>query len=169
MRILQAVDRTLTAIVNAALVLIFAVMLTLAATQVFLRDLFHTGIYWGDVAARYLVIWVGFLGAFLATRGGKHFHIDVLTRFLNPRARLWFNAFSDLFASVVCLLLTLASATFVREALDPESTVFLGIPETALAMIVPVGFGLIMAQFVIKMIESIVNAMRGTVEKKAAQ
>lgn len=161
MNILRSADRALTFIVGALLILTFAVMLGLAGVQVLLRGVLHTGILWGDVAARHLVIWVGFFGAFLATRGDKHFRIDVLTRFLNPRHRLWFNAFSDLFAAVICYLLLRASLTFVNVGLDSESTVFLGIPQTVVAFIVPIGFGLIMVQFLIHMVFRIGEAHRG--------
>ena len=136
-------------------------MLGLAFLQVFLRDTFHTGLPWGDVAARQLVIWVGFFGAYLATRSGRHFHIDVLTRFLGPRLRLWFNALSDIFAALICFFLVIASRTFVTVGLDPGATLFLGIPQTAAASIVPAGFGLITAQFLLRSIDGLISAIRG--------
>jgi TRAP-type C4-dicarboxylate transport system permease small subunit len=49
--------------------------------------------------------------------------------------------------------------------MDPESVVFLGIPQRYLAMIVPTGFGLIMVQFLIRLIESVVAALRGVPEE----
>jgi len=165
MKVLEFIDRSLTSIVWGLLVLMFTIMLGLATVQVFLRGAFHTGILWGDVAARHLVIWVGFLGAFLATRGNKHFHIDVLTRFLHPHVRLWFNAFSDLFAAAICYLMMQSSITFLTVGMDPESVLFLGIPQRYLAMIVPGGFGLIMVQFIIRTIESVVAAIRGVREE----
>ena len=168
MKILHAIDRALTATVTAVLVLIFGVMLGLAALQVILRGVFQSCLLWGDVAARHLVIWVGFLGAFLATRENKHFHIDVLTRFLSPQIRLWFNAFSDLFAAAICCLLMNASITFLNVGMDADTTSFLHIPQRTVAMIVPVGFGLIMVQFLIRMIESIVQAAGGPPEEGPA-
>jgi TRAP-type C4-dicarboxylate transport system permease small subunit len=161
MKILRTFDRALTSIVMALLVTAFAIMLGLAAVQVFLRGVFHTGLLWGDVAARHLVIWVGFFGAYLATRENKHFHIDILTRFLSQRLRLWFAAFSDLFAAVICSLLMRASLTYLTVGMDAESTLFLGIPQRTVAMIVPIGFGLIMVQFLLRMVECIIQAVRG--------
>lgn len=165
MKILHTFDRTLTAAVSAALVISFAVMLGLAAVQVFLRGAFHTGLLWGDVAARHLVIWVGFFGAYLATRENKHFQIDILTRFLSERLRIWFAAFSDLFAAVICYLLMQASFTYVEVGLDPESILFLNIPGVAVAMIVPIGFGLIMIQFLLRMVENLVQVRRAPAAK----
>jgi len=160
-KVIRLIDRLLTTAVTAVLICSFSVMLGVAFLQVFLRDTFHTGIPWGDVAARQLVIWVGFFGAYLATRSDKHFRIDVLTRFLGPRLRLWFNALSDIFAALICLFLVIASRTFVAVGLDPAATLFLGIPQTAAAAIVPAGFGLITVQFLLRTIEALDTAIRG--------
>jgi len=162
MSVLRMFDRALTGLTTALLVITFSVMLGLAATQVVLRALFHTGILWGDVAARHLVLWVGFFGAFLATQGDKHFHIDILTRFLSPRARLWFAGFSDFFAAVICAFLVRASWTFVSVGMDPDAILFLHIPQAWAAMIVPAGFGLITVQFLLRTVESIRLAFRGS-------
>jgi TRAP-type C4-dicarboxylate transport system permease small subunit len=158
---IRLIDRALTAIVTVLLICAFSVMLGLAVLQVFLRGTLHTGIVWGDVAARQLVIWVGFFGAYLATRSDKHFHIDALTRFLGPRPRLWFSAFSDLFAALICFFLVIASWTFVAVGLDADATLFLGIPQTAAASIVPAGFGLITVQFLLRTIDGLTAAIRG--------
>ncbi len=167
MKILRAADRLLTALVWALLILTFSLMLGLAATQVILREFFHTGILWGDVAARHLVIWVGFFGAYLATRSDKHFHIDVLTRYLRPRARVWFAAFSDFFAAVICYFLIRASWTFVTVGMDPDATLFLHIPQSSVAMIVPCGFGLMMLQFLLRTAENVHRALTGRLEEPA--
>ncbi len=159
MTILRVFDRALTAVVSGLLVLAFSLMLGLAALQVFLRFFLHTGLLWGDIAARNLVIWVGFFGAYLATRENKQFRIDVLTRLIPPRLRLWLAALTDLFAAAVSYFLLRASITFVEVGIDPDSVAFLKIPQTVIAMIVPVGFGLIVIQFVLRLIESIVGAL----------
>ncbi len=167
MKILRTFDRVLTAIVSALLVTTFTVMLGLASLQVFLRFFFHTGILWGDVAARNLVIWVGFFGAYLATRENKQFRIDVLTRLLPDRFRLWLAAITDIFAGRVCYFLFRASLTFVDVGFDPEATAFLKIPQTAIAMIVPVGFALILAQFLIRTVENVSGAIRGIMPEES--
>jgi TRAP-type C4-dicarboxylate transport system permease small subunit len=136
-------------------------MLGIAALQVLLRLFLHTGIIWGDIAARHMVLWVGFFGAYMATREDKHFHIDFLTRFLKPKLKAWFSAFSDLFAIVICFLMAQASMVFVEVGMDAEAMLFLQVPQRAAAFIVPLGFGLIMVQFLLRMIENIAVAVRG--------
>ena len=161
MSVLRLLDRTLTKFVTWLLLFFIVMMLGIAALQVLLRIFLHTGIIWGDVAARHMVLWVGFFGAYIATREDKHFHIDVLTRFLNPKLRSWFSAFSDLFAIVVCCFMLQASVTFIEVGMDADSMLFLQVPQRAVAIIVPLGFGLILIQFLLRMIENIVRAVRG--------
>ena len=160
MILLGKIERALAAAVTALLVTAFALMLGLAALQVFLRFFLHTGILWGDVAARHLVIWVGFFGAFLAARDNRHFRIDVLTRFAPWRVRQWLAAFTDLFAALISYFLLRASVTFVELGIDPDAIAFLHIPQTVLAAIVPIGFGLLAVEFLIRTANSAAAAIR---------
>ena len=59
----------------------------LAFLQIFLRNVFTTGLAWGDLVLRNLVLWIGFIGATLATREGKHINIDILSRSLLSSGR----------------------------------------------------------------------------------
>jgi TRAP-type C4-dicarboxylate transport system permease small subunit len=168
MIVLRALDRILTKGVTWLLLFFFVVMLGIAALQVLLRLFLHTGLIWGDIAARHMVLWVGFFGAYMATREDKHFHIDVLTRFLHPKLKAWFSALSDLFAIVICYFMLQASLTFVEVGMDADSMLFLQVPQRAAAIIVPLGFGLIMIQFLLRMIENIAAALRGPAQEGPA-
>jgi TRAP-type C4-dicarboxylate transport system permease small subunit len=161
MSVLRGLDRVLTKAVTWLLMFFFVMMLGIAALQVLLRLFLHTGIPWGDIAARHMVLWVGFFGAYMATREDKHFHIDILTRFLHPKLKAWFAAFSDLFAIVICYFMLQASLTFVEVGMDADSMLFLQVPQRVVAIIVPLGFGLMLIQFLLRMIENIVRAVRG--------
>ncbi len=149
MKFIHAVDREITRIVNILLVVLFTLMVCLAVMQVFLRYFFNTGILWADIVSRNLVLWVGMLGGILATREVKHFHIDVLTRFLTDRHQTWFRGFSDLFSAVICFFLGQASITFL--GLDTETRTFFNIPLVAIEVVIPIGFFLMMVQFLLRM------------------
>jgi TRAP-type C4-dicarboxylate transport system permease small subunit len=168
MKVIGVIDRGLTALVTVLLVCSFALMLGLAVIQVLLREIIHSTISWGDLAARHLVIWVGFFGAFLASRGERHFHIGFLSRLVGPRLRPWLNVVSDLFAALICAFLVAAGWTFVTVGLDPKAVLFLGIRQAAAAMIVPVGFGLMTLQFIIRTIQSLAKAIHGEPEEEPA-
>ncbi len=159
-RLIARIDRILTLAVTALLVAAFVLMLGLAGLQLFLRAALHTAVPWGDLAARQLVIWVGFFGAYLATRGGKHFHIDALTRLFPAGARAWVTVVTDLLTAAICAFLVRAAVSFVTTGLDPHAVLFLGIPQTAAALIVPVGFGLVALQLLLKGVAGIAAALQ---------
>ena len=160
MKLVRLIDLGLTTLVRVLLICSFTIMLGLAVAQVLLREIIHANILWGDMAARYLVIWVGFFGAYLAGRGGRHFHVGFLSRFLGPRLRPWLSVVSDLFAAAICVFLVGAGWTFVTVGLDPHAELFLGIRQTAAAMIVPSGFLLMALQFVLRMVQNTAKAVR---------
>ena len=161
MRFVRAFDRLLTAAVNGLLVLLFLAMLCLSAVQIGARYLFGTGIPWTDIVARNLVLWVGLCGAILATGEGKHFQLDVLTRFLPPRSKSWFNVLAGLFASGVCLFLLHASIRFLEIGLMGEGAAFLSLSLSTVAAIIPVAFGLMAVQFLLRSLESLHRAVWG--------
>jgi TRAP-type C4-dicarboxylate transport system permease small subunit len=168
MRLVRLLDRGITALVTVVLVCSFAVMLALAAGQVVLRQVFHGNLPWGDLAARHLVIWVGFFGAYLASRRGQHFHIGFLARLTPPRAVPWLHAVVNLFAAAVCAFLVAAGWTFITVGLDPHATLFLGIRQAQAALIVPIGFLLMALQFVLRAVQDVSKGIRGEAEEEPA-
>jgi TRAP-type C4-dicarboxylate transport system permease small subunit len=67
-----------------ALTVLLGALILLGCMQIFLRNFFHSGVLWADPLMRHIVLWVGCLGAALATTKVRHINIDVFTRLL-PR------------------------------------------------------------------------------------
>ena len=63
---------------DGLLVLIVATLVGIAGLQIILRDFFNIGLTWGDPLLRTLVLWVGMLGAMIASRTENHISIDCL-------------------------------------------------------------------------------------------
>ena len=82
MKILTAINSWIAKIEGVLIVIVVSIMVLLAFFQVAMRNLFDQGLLWGDIFLRHLVLWVGFLGASLATREEKHINIDVFSRFI---------------------------------------------------------------------------------------
>lgn len=132
---------------QAVLVSLLLVMVGLAFIQIFLRVFFHSGIIWGDVALRHLVLWVGLVGAMVATRESRHINIDILPRLLSGKPRKLLGIFIDFFSAFICVLLTLAGVKFVSDEFLAKTTTFLGIPGWIVAVIFPVAFSVITLHF----------------------
>ncbi|TFH02031.1 MAG: TRAP transporter small permease [Calditrichales bacterium] len=142
---------------SAVLVLVLVIMVVLSFLQVILRNLFDQGILWGDIFLRHLVLWVGFLGASLATREKKHINIDLFNRFLSERGKAVSLVITSLFSAFVCVVLTDASWTFVLDEKMIGTTVFEDIPSWYFQVIIPIGFLLMALRFLVQSAENVVK------------
>jgi C4-dicarboxylate transporter DctQ subunit len=130
-------------------------MVMLAFLQVILRNVFSYGFLWADPLLRYMVMWVGFLGAVIATREGKHFGVDFLNRYFPPRILKGAKTFVDLFAAVVAFILMQAAFQFLFEAIGADEKDLFDLPKRIYFAIIPIGFGLIGLQFIFNVIHHI--------------
>ena len=71
----------------------------------------------GASMAVVLMVWVGFLGASLATRQGKHLSVDASDRILSPRAARLTKRFSGLAAAAFCWTFSDHAIALMEEAL----------------------------------------------------
>jgi C4-dicarboxylate transporter, DctQ subunit len=160
MKILKSIESVLNKIEGAVLIFLLLVMLFMAFGQVVLRNFFSGGLVWGDILLRHLVLWIGFLGAALATSGERHLNIDILTRYLPERLRRAVAALSNVFAAAVCFFLFRASLTFIGFEIVNKNTVFADIPSWFAQIIIPIGFGLLTFHFIVRAILDAVTAMQ---------
>ena len=63
------------------LVGIFAIMLGTAVFQILARNVFETGLLWGDDLVRMAVLWITMVGGVIAARERKHISINLFERF----------------------------------------------------------------------------------------
>jgi C4-dicarboxylate transporter DctQ subunit len=150
------IERTETAI----LVLVLGIMVVFAFLQVVLRNIFNEGILWGDIFLRHLVLWVGFLGASLATREQKHINIDLFNRLLPEKGKQVSRLVTNLFSVFICLLLTDASWTFVQDEKMMNTILFEDIPTWYFQIIIPIGFFLMSFRFLFLTLENVINLMK---------
>ena len=129
--------------------LLLSAMILLATTQIALRNLLETGISWADPTLRILVLWLSLLGAMAATRDNNHIQIDLLSRFLPARARHWVQRLTDLFAAIVCALLSWHSGRFVLMEWEDGTLLFASVPAWACELILPIGFGIMALRFLL--------------------
>jgi TRAP-type C4-dicarboxylate transport system permease small subunit len=153
-KLLVRLNAVLLAVERGALVLLFSLMIGLAFAQVVLRNVFSLGLVWGDPVLRNAVLWLGFIGASLATQQDKHIRIDLLGRYLKPRAAAVVGFVTDLFALAVCLLLADASRTFVMNEIEFHDTLVtiagVEVPTWWSQVILPAGFLLIALRIVVR-------------------
>jgi len=124
------------------IVTLLSLMIIIAFTQIVLRNFFATGFTWGDSLVRSLVLWVGFIGAAIATKEGKHINIDVVSRWMPSRGKIIIEVITQLFSFFICGLLTYAALKFIKNEAQMGTYAFSGIPAWILQIVLPITFGL---------------------------
>lgn len=166
MKFIKIISSTLSWIERSLVVLMLGTMVLLAFGQVILRNVFSTGFLWADPFLRHMVLWIGFLGASLATQQEKHINIDLITRFLSPRITNLFRVATNLFAGIVCGLLANAGWTFLKSEMISGGTLLtIGSTEFPIwwfQIIIPAGFGLMSFRFLIRTIEHVIEGFNPT-------
>lgn len=130
-----------------SIVLLVAFLVGFALLQVVLRNVFSTGIVWADTLTRHIVLWIGFLGACLATKEKKHISIDLLPRIFPARGSLAIGVLISMFNCIVCVTLLYASYDFVRVEREGGSIAFSGIPLWLFESIFPIAFAIMTVRF----------------------
>jgi TRAP-type C4-dicarboxylate transport system permease small subunit len=101
---LDAVSQSVNRAAEWVMAVLLAAMALLTGAQIAGRFLFGYSIFWSDEAARFLLIWVAFLGMSVGVRRGAHPGVDSLVRALPPR-RAGIAARVALFLSLLFFLM----------------------------------------------------------------
>lgn len=166
MKILHKIDAILIRVENFLLLFLLTMMILLAFLQIPLSRFIPMEDV--EVLLRHLVLWVGLLGATIATHEGKHINIDALSRFLKGRRKNIILFLSNLFSVLVCSLLTYASWVVVKDSREFAESVkiFIEVPTWALQLILLIGFGIMTFRFFIKALDEVGRILKpGRAEK----
>lgn len=128
---------------DALLGLLLSAMIALASTQILLRNLFDFGFVWIDPLLRVLVLWLGLLGAAVATRNNRQVSIDLLTRYLGEKKNHLTQAVVEQVSAWTCLVIAAHGFDWVRLDFIDGLIAFAGIPAWMLQAVIPLSFGLI--------------------------
>jgi TRAP-type C4-dicarboxylate transport system permease small subunit len=125
---------------DSILVSLLLVMITMAVLQIFLRNFFDSGIIWGDSLVRVLVLWIGLLGAMVASRTDNHISIDILSRYLPSRIKRFTTLTIHVFTAIVTALMAWFSLKFVKMEMGDNLIAFAAVPAWVCEVIIPIAF-----------------------------
>lgn len=143
----KRVQITLHRLEDAILVGLLLIMIGMAVTQIFLRNLFEVGIVWSDVMVRILVLWVGLLGAMVASRHDNHITIDIFDRYMPERAKVYANFVIKLFTALICTIAAYYSLLFVHMEFADGGMAFAQVPTWLCEAIIPFAFTVIALRY----------------------
>lgn len=150
----------LTLLAKGLLVILGAAMSAVVLLQVIFRFVVHVPFPWSEELARYMMIWMGMVGAFVALRQGRHIGVSFLVDRLPPSWKAWITILVQL-ATVAFLSIVvrygIALAIFNRSQLSPAMQIPMIIPYMA----IPVGAALMVLELLRGIIEDLKHMKEG--------
>jgi TRAP-type C4-dicarboxylate transport system permease small subunit len=142
----ERADEVIGRMEQTLLVAFLGFIILIAFLQIVLRNFLSTGLNWGDPLVRNLVLWIGFIGATLATKEG------------NISPSMWSQdgclfgknmvaLITHLFSFLVCGGLTYAALKFIKNEAQMGNRTFLDLPAWVPELILPVTFILMTFRF----------------------
>ncbi len=149
---LSAVNRLLwltRLIEDALLVLLLAAMIVLAGAQIVLRNVFDGAILWADPLLRVAVLWVGMIGAMVATRNDRQISIDAVSRFLPDLWNARIRVITDLFTAVVSAVVAWSAFRLMVDDRAAGGVAIANVPVWVCESILPLAFSIIALRYVL--------------------
>lgn len=145
---------------DSLLFILLTAMIGLGAWQMIMRNLFDSSYTWIDPLLRLLVLWVGLVGAMVATRQQRHISVDALTRWVPDAKQPLFKALSNFIAFGVAGVIGYASISFVGMDYEAGSVAFAGIPSWVCELILPFAFLCMAVRFLCYSIQNLHTVWR---------
>ena len=137
--LLKGLDTTL----NWVLTFIMAAMLVVVSAQVWYRFVLNNPLAWSEELARYLFVWVSFLGSAAGIRMNVHLGIDLIDKLLSPRGRKIMTIIVNL-AIQIFLAVVIFWGIKILKVVQFQKSASMGIPMTYPYLAVPVGSALML-------------------------
>jgi TRAP-type C4-dicarboxylate transport system permease small subunit len=134
---------------DGLLVFLLSAMIVLAAAQIVLRNFFDSGFVWIDPLLRVLVLWLGLIGATVATRNNRHIRIDLLSKLFSRNTHRLIQSVIGQISAWTCLVVAWYGFKWIQMDFADGVTSFAGIPAWMLEVIIPVTFALIGLRYLI--------------------
>ena len=144
---IQRFQRWLHKTEDLLLATVLFVMLFLAIADIAMRLITGGSLIWIPPVLQVLVLWLGLLGALLASRSQEHIAIDVISRFVGPFGKKICGISGSLFAALVCGIVAFYSIEFIQQSIEYDDIAFAQVPAWPLQIIIPFTFSLMALRF----------------------
>lgn len=144
---IQQVSATLKRCTELAIMVMMAFLVVVVVASVIFRYILNAPLSWSEEVSRYVMIWLGFLGASLALREGLHANVDFVVAHSPAWIARWLNRVARIGTAAFILIVMVYGFYLVPNLWDQWSPV-LEIRMTWPYMAIPVGSLLMLVQLV---------------------
>ncbi len=159
MTIPQLVVNRINRVVELVVIIQFAVLVIVVTAAVFARYVLNDSIVWAEELARYLFVWVSFLGGGLGVGTNIHVGVDSLVELMPRRPKLLVQITMELMIVAFTAVLIWVGAQFAAFGMKADA-LLLPIPMGYVYLAVPVG-GFVMLINVLVHLHRHVRALAG--------
>ena len=129
-----------------------ALMTILVFIQVVMRYVFSNSLSWSEELARFIFLWLSWIGASYAVKVRSHFRVEMFANMVKGRARVWFEYFVLIVWFVFSFILAWLGTELVIFLADTgQASAAMDIPMTWPYASVPVGCALMCVRLIIEM------------------
>lgn len=122
------------------IVLVFlGMMFVILLFQIILRYFFNYPLIWSEELARYLFVWVAFIGASFGVRDSSHIKLTVIFNFFPRKLKIVISALTNIVCVLFFLYLIPDSIKLAIEQFSIASSA-IGLPMGLVFLAIPVGF-----------------------------
>jgi TRAP-type transport system small permease protein len=119
-------------------------MVALVTVGVFFRYVLDASLTWYDEFASYLLVWLSFYGAVIATWRGRHINFETLAERVGPRARRALAVVSEAFSLVFQAVLLVYGIVLVRAVGHETAVSIAAVPMGWVYSVLPISGGLML-------------------------
>ncbi|OZU88024.1 hypothetical protein CIL03_12870 [Virgibacillus indicus] len=137
---LKKVDNVLGKTVQILCVALLAIIVLTISISITTRFVFFNPLNFADALAKYLMIWMCFLGSGLAIRAGEHIVVEMFRDSLTEKGRKKLIVFIDIVVSVFLIIVIYNGFIFAFSGLGSHDPFVFGISMIIPYLSVPIGF-----------------------------
>ncbi|MDR1966213.1 MAG: TRAP transporter small permease [Synergistaceae bacterium] len=129
-----------------------AVMTAVVFLQVIMRYIFSNSLSWSEELARFVFLWISWVGASYAVKTASHFRVEMFVNIFKGRARKYLEIFVLIVWFLFCFFLAWHGTKLVLFLVETnQSSAAMRIPMSVPYASVPVGCALMCVRLVIEM------------------
>lgn len=126
-----------------------AIMTVLVFVQVVMRYVFSNSLSWSEELARYIFLWLSWIGASYAVRERSHFRVEMFANMIKGTSRKWFELFVLLVWFVFSLFMAVVGTQLVLFLVETgQTSAAMDVPMSWVYASVPVGCALMTIRLV---------------------
>ena len=156
MKALFMIDDVVSKLVKVILTILFAAITIVIFMQIIYRYVLLKPIPWAEEVARYLFVWISFLGAGVAVKLKSHVGVGFVINMLPKRITKMALTFSYLLCAAFSILMTIHGWTLVLRTSGQVSAA-MRMPMSYAYLAIPVGFFIMFKNFLIIAFKEVVS------------